>query len=54
MKLVARHADGTKSEWQMETNDHIDAIETVSSVITAETGAPPKAVLALIEKGKHD
>lgn len=54
MKLVARHADGTKSEWQTETNDHTDAIEAVSSVIMAETGALPKVVLALIEGGKQD
>ncbi len=53
MKLVARHADGKKSEWQMDTDDIVLAQETIFNVIMAETGALPKVVLALIQGGKN-
>jgi len=54
MKLIARHADGTKTVWRMNVKDPVQAIRSVSRVITAVTGAPPKTVLALVEDGKQD
>lgn len=54
MKLIVRHADGTKSEWQLDEKDPVLAIGIVSRFITAVTGVPPKTVLALIEDGKRD
>ena len=38
----------------MNVKDPVQAIRSVSRVITAVTGAPPKTVLALVEDGKQD
>lgn len=52
-EVIARHADGIKSKWQVgDADNHYQAIETVTDAILRDTGAKPRVVLALITGGK--
>lgn len=51
MKLIARHQDGSKSEWESDytTDQYRQAMKDVVEWVYADTKAPPVIVLARIK-----
>jgi hypothetical protein len=48
MKLIARHADGTTSSWNVDHDNEEEARTWVGQSVSDETQAPALCVLALI------